>query len=384
MVDQTPTPARLKTLHVSLRLGFQGGGVAAYVHGLVSHLTPGDVESTLFSTDIDPVDHQPREPRGWPEMTYSPKLWGRLPGLVEAADVVHLHGLRTLLGWRTRVLAQRIGRPLVVSPHGQLHPWLLAKNRWRKRLIDRLWLRRTLSSASLLLAMSQGEADDIRAVVPDARIAHVPIGIDAADYTGEPDRAGFEAEHADLRGRRWLVYCSTISPRKGLGMLIEAWAQVWRAHPDWRLLIAGRDISGYGDQLQAEARANGVESSVIFLGEVDEPRKRALVASADLTILPTFSEAFGISVLEAMASGVPMLTTTGAPWPEVVTHDCGWRVEIGVQPLTAALHEALACDASTLAAKGANGRRLVQQHYTWEATAQAVTGLYRGLITQDR
>ena len=162
----------LRVLHVTLRMSKQGGGVASYVGELATRLAGANVESVVVSTDgedveplvvgVNDLEWHHGLAKGYQELGYSPEIWRKLEGLVAGVDVVHLHGLRTLLGWKTRRVCERLGKPLVVSPHAQLTPWLLGQRKMKKRMIDWLWLKKTFRAAHSFLAVSEGEAEDIQ------------------------------------------------------------------------------------------------------------------------------------------------------------------------------------------------------------------------------
>lgn len=108
--------------------------------------------------------------------------------------------------------------------------------------------------------------------------------------------------------------------------------------------------------------------------------KTAAYAGADLFVLPTYSENFGIVIAEALAAGLPVITTTAAPWHELPTESCGWWIEPGSAPLQEALRLALATPRDELAAMGGRGRALMVRRYTWPAVAGAVAAVYRWLL----
>ena len=139
-------------------------------------------------------------------------------------------------------------------------------------------------------------------------------------------------------------------------MLIEAWARV--RPQGWCLQIAGPDEAGcQGSSWKRRSTTAGLSAVVSFLGPVEGPRKQAAFLEADLFVLPTRSESFGMGIAEALAHGLPVLTTTGAPWPMLVEHGCGWWVEPTVDGIAEGLRDATSRDADALRAMGDEGPR---------------------------
>ena len=208
---------------------------------------------------------------------------------------------------------------------------------------------------------------------------------------------------------RTILFLSRIHPKKGLLDLVEAWAAVnakaesreqraesrgrWsmvNSQPRWRLVVAGGDENGHLAEVKAEIAKFGArskeqgagkfEKSFQFIGEVADKDKWDLYRSADLFVLPTHSENFGIVIAEALACGVPVITTRGTPWEDLITHRCGWWVEIGARPLAEALNEAIKLPEEERRAMGLRGRRLVQQNYTWPAAAKKMVAVYQWML----
>jgi glycosyltransferase involved in cell wall biosynthesis len=173
------------------------------------------------------------------------------------------------------------------------------------------------------------------------------------------------------------VFLGRIYPVKGLPMLVAAWA---RARPaGWRLLIAGPDEAGHRREVEACVAAAGLSDVVSFAGPVWGEAKTALLRDADLFVLPSHSESFGMALAEALAHGLPVLTTTAVPWPMLEARGCGWRAEPTVEALADALATASACDGPTLSAMGQAGRALVAAEFGWGRAAAAFAALYAEL-----
>ena len=126
-------------------------------------------------------------------------------------------------------------------------------------------------------------------------------------------------------------------------------------------------------------RALGVQDSVVITGEVQGEIKEALLANADVFVLPSYSENFGIVVAEAMAWGRPVIASTGTPWKDVAGVGAGWWVEPEEDALANALEEALGKGRGELEAMGMRGRALVEERYSWSAPAAKLVEAYEQL-----
>lgn len=300
-------------------------------------------------------------------------LMGFYSGVRQAGErdvsVVHDSGLWLPMHVDVAGAAWRSGTPLVISPKGMLMPWARQYKRVKKEISWWLYQRWALASAAMLHATAPSEADAIRSVGLHQPIAVIPNGVTIPEHLPESPPPG---KH------KTALFLSRVHPKKGLPLLLDAWATVQPAN--WRLIIAGPDELGHTSELQAMARAVGLQDVVSFSGPVAEQDKWELYAAADLFVLPTHSENFGIVVPEALAAGTPVLTTTGAPWGEVETRDCGWWVSPTVKDITEALADAVSRSTAERAAMGQRGRQLVEENYTWEVLGKEMVAAYRWLV----
>lgn len=279
-------------------------------------------------------------------------------------DLIHLHGMWSPFLAVAALLAHRRGIPLVISPHGCLEPWALQYKRPKKLLALKTYQGEVLRSASLFVATADQELRSIRNLGFRQPVAVVPNGVEVMSIS----RSSVQGEV------KTFLFLSRLHPIKGLLDLVEAWAMVRRR--GWRIVIAGGDEEGYRAKVEALIRLKGLESDFEFAGFVDGARKQDCFDKADVFILPTYSENFGIAVAEALANELPVITTKGAPWSDLVDHHCGWWVPPGVQGISEALIEAMECDPSELRKMGRRGRQLVIDKYSWAkigATALAVS-----------
>ena len=292
-------------------------------------------------------------------------------GCGETTAVVHDHGLWLPTNRTASRVAQAAGVPLVVSPKGMLSARALGAARAKKRVAWMLYQRLALTRARAFAVTSPTEADDVRRAGLGQPVAVIGYGV--AVPTLAPRAAAPD-------GVRTALFLSRVHPIKGLPDLVEAWAAVRPG--DWRLVVAGPGDAAYVSEVQAQVRAHGLSDRVSFVGEVSDADKGALYGAADLFVLPSHSENFGIVVAEALAAGVPVVTTRATPWAPLVEHGCGWWVETGAASVGRALAEATAAPPDRLAAMGARGRAYAEAHLSWEASAREHLALYLWLVGQ--
>ncbi|MCK4788937.1 MAG: glycosyltransferase, partial [Desulfobacteraceae bacterium] len=232
--------------------------------------------------------------------------------LHQTPSLLHSHGLWLPVNYWAARAARRYNIPLVIHPRGMLEPWALSNKVWKKRLAMLLFQRRDLESATLLIATSLDEYQNIRNLGFSQPVAIIPNGIQLDTVNKgvlPPNRKSKE---------RTALFLSRIHPKKGLLNLITAWGQL--RPTNWRLRIVGPNEGGHLAEVIAAASANGIEDVVDFVDEVDDESKKAVYQNADLFVLPTFSENFGVVVAEALAHGLPVITTRGAPWSDLETY----------------------------------------------------------------
>lgn len=289
---------------------------------------------------------------------------------LEKADIVHSHGLWMAPNIYPGLLAEEDrSAALVVSPRGTLAPWAWSWKAWKKRPLWHLGQRRTLERADGFHATAEAEVDHIRERGFEQPVAVVPNGVEVPSLT---------KKEADPWPRETL-FLSRIHPKKGLPMLLRAWSQVAARRDDWRLRIVGPDEEGHGDELAVLADHLNLEN-VSFEGPAFGREKSAAYRRASLFVLPTRSENFGIVVAEALAHGVPVLTTKAAPWAGLEERDCGWWVDPEVDAIASRLRQALELSQDQLDGMGRRGRRWMAEEFSWRVQGNKMHGYYEWLM----
>lgn len=277
---------------------------------------------------------------------------------------------------------------LVVAPRGTLAAWALQKGYWKKMFFGWLFQNQVLRRANMFHATSEKEYEEIRAQGYRQPVAIVPIGMDVPDV--EP-RNTLNTRN----GERRVVFFGRLHKVKAIDNLILAWERicsqsapnssvysVYSVVRDWQLLIAGPDrgVKGELENLIAERHIPGVS----FVGELNGQAKYDFLASADIYVLPSMTENFGVTVAEALASGTPVIASQGTPWQGLERERCGRWVPIGVEPLAAALKEMMSMSDEERAAMGARGREWIRRDFSWKGIGAKMKAAYEWLLAPEK
>lgn len=226
-----------------------------------------------------------------------------------------------------------------------------------------------MERAAFIHATTESELNAIRGLGIRGKIKIFPLGVNLPRL-GE--RSCKDFNHT-------ILFLSRISPEKGLENLLEAWNKV--SHSGWRLVIAGPDWFGHQKKLEDKIAREGI-TGVEFPGKVVGKEKDALYRSADFFVLPSFTENFSAVIVDALAYGIPVITTKGTPWQILEGSGsesecrCGWWVDIGVEPLVGALKKAMDLAPDTYLKMSNCARHLVERGYCWDRIAQNLLAGY--------
>ena len=181
------------------------------------------------------------------------------------------------------------------------------------------------------------------------------------------------------RRNKNILFLSRIHVKKGIEFLLEAASSLKSQLEGYTITIAGEGEPTYVSSLKLKTIELGIEKMVTFCGGVYGEKKWELYRKADVFILPTYSENFGIVVAESLASGTPVITTKGTPWEELNLYKCGWWIEVGSETTKEALIKFLALSEDQLKEMGCNGRKLIETKYSNKAVALEIMNLYTKL-----
>ena len=333
-------------------------------------------------------------------------------------DIVHLHGLWNRRLHRAAVACRKLGVPYVIAPRGMLEPWSL-KQKWLKKRIARfLYQDRDLRCAAALHATAESEAEQFRRMGFKNPVIISPNGVNPPNLPPTlplqlkpptqnlqlqlktptntnlqlPLKTPTQTLQLQLKtptNTKRTLFVSRMHPKKGVMELVEAWGSLvasaeWLVRNGWKCelvyTVSGELEKGYEAKVKARVKELGLEDKFIFTGALNDDEKWEAYARADLFVLPTYSENFGIVVAEALYAGVPVITTKGTPWQELETESCGWWIDVGEDALADALTKAMALSDDERDEMGKRGRRLVETKYTWDAVCDAMVKGYNAIL----
>ncbi len=356
----------MKVLVSATSLQASYGGPAFSVSRLASALSEAGAEVALWAADGSATSSPLTRPS-----TGLSFHDGSLRRLVETfrPDVLHDNGLWLAHNHRVARMGRAFGLPRVVSTRGMLEPWARSHRRWKKWAAWRLYQKRDLDSAAALHATSSAEADNLKRLGLRPPVAAISNGMDLPERASSAGPGG---------GARTALFLGRIHPVKGLPVLMEAWGRV--RPQGWRLVVAGPDQGGHRKEVEAAVRAAGIGETVSFVGAVMDGAKAALLEGADLLILPSHTESFGMAVAEALAHGVPALVSTAAPWPMLERLGCGWLATPTAAGLADALSRAVDTEPEALRRMGEAGRALIAAEFGWPRVASQFLALYGSVV----
>ncbi len=289
-------------------------------------------------------------------------------------DLFHGHALWQLPVHFMARSAQIKNIPYIISPRGMLEPGALKFSRWKKRVAGLGFQNKNLALAACIHATGELEAKNMRNYGLKNPIAIIPNGL---TVNALPESIECKESKG---GSRYVVFMSRIHPKKGLKFLVEAWAELQHIYPEWTLIIAGSNENNYENRLKFQAQKQAVFHRIKFAGPVFGAGKKELLERADLFVLPSLSENFGIVVAEALASGTPVITTKETPWEDLEHYRCGWWIQTGKSALTHALKSAMELPPEERSLMGRRGHSLIRDKYAISSVSEKMIFLYEWIV----
>lgn len=374
----------LNVLHTIAGLHPDSGGPARTVTSLVDNLCRIDSISVVLATQSlngDEVYVGPlcddrvaiASSSSLLSLKLGVPLYNNLSNLISDSPpaIVHDHGIWLPANHIVAKIAAKKNIPRVVHTRGMLEPWALSYRAYKKKLAWSIYQKADLESVSLFFATAESEAANLRALGFKQPIAVIPNGVDLPEHDIQA------MPGTSLERLRNVVFMSRIHPKKGLMQLMAAWAKI--RPTGWRLVLAGPNDGDHLQEVLALVQKLGLEDQVEYRGVVEGEEKAQLLKSADLFILPSFSENFGVVVAEALAHGVPVISTLGTPWQGLVENKCGWWIPSDPEAIALALKDGMALDDTERRNMGMRAQ-VYADSFNWQKIAIETANVYRWLL----
>lgn len=399
----------MRLVHVIPAISPVYGGPSQMITGFSKALATAGVAVTILTTDANgdagqapltvplgvPVAQQGYEIRyfrrvGWPRYKFSVGLLRWLAAHATAFDLAHIHALFSPVSSTAAAIARTRHLPYLLRPLGTLDPTDLQKKRRLKQLYARLIERQNLAGAAAVHFTSRQEAAAAERFGLTLQDWILPLGVDLAEFAVSPAERGAIAQSTRDRlnippGRPVVLFLSRLDPKKGLELLIPALEQVQAAGIPVHWILAGSNPQDpvyeawVGDRLHASP----LLACTTQTGFVTAQARRDLLLTADLFVLPSYYENFGIAVAEAMAAGLPVVVSDAVPLHEdVAMAQAGWVVPCETRALAQTL--AIALQAADRPQRGIAAQRWARKHYDWGAIAQHAIQKYEEILQQAR
>ncbi|HJX32192.1 MAG TPA: glycosyltransferase [Thermodesulfobacteriota bacterium] len=382
----------MKVMQVIASMDKADGGAVQVVTELTRALAKKGIGITIFAPSHD--DHEGDaitiknvEVRLFKKGFFSKHWGGYAPSLGRALrneaahfDLIHLHGLwyyPLYAAYRAATL-NRI--PYLVTVHGELAKQALQRRAFKKRIYSALIQKKILKEAHAIHALSPMEARDISRFVrnPDAVI--IPNGITIEEFRGGFDSQWIKNVYPQIKDKKIILFLGRVAEEKGLETLSQAFSIMTRKRSDVCLLIVGPDKWGYKATLEKLLKREGIMDKVIFTGMLTGDQKRSALGCANVFVLPSHSEGFGVAVLEAMLSGLPVVISRQCGFKEVEKINAGRIVDIDAMTISKTLVELLdnprACKEM-----GERGKRFIEKRgYSWDSIGEKILSVYKKIV----
>lgn len=389
----------MRVLHVLPSLAPSYGGPSAALIGLSEALSARGVYCETITTDLGMeeagdlddgrlvefnginVRYFPRLFSRWlpRDFALSPRLARWLKARIRDYDIVNIHGLFSYPNSVAASIAYRAGIPYVIRPCGMLDPWCLKQSRLKKSAYLKVFEEKLLRHAAAISFTTQDEAELAYKVQCQPRSVIIPLGV-----TGIDDVLQGTDAFSFPRDKKVVLFLSRLDKKKGLDLLLSSVARLKGVRQDFICVIAGSGTPAYEAKIRAGIKSDKLEDVVWLSGFVEGDRKRQLLKAASCFVLPSHQENFGVSVVEAMAAGCPVVISDQVNiHREVSDAYAGRVVRCDANELFNALNEMLSNE-ETRQSMGHNGQKLVKEKYDWNQIGEKVLFLYQTCIEQHQ
>lgn len=281
-------------------------------------------------------------------------------------------------------IAYECGVPFVIAAMGSLQQKARLQKGLQKRIADKLYTKNMIMHASGFHSVGNSETlEYINLGADPSKIYLIDHGLVINNFkiknrTGVLERFGLEA-----KGNQYLVTIGRIDPKKGLEILLNAFSKILKVHNKLSLVIVGTGTDNYVQKIKQMAHDLNLDSSVVFTGFVTDDEKLELLESAVLFVATSHSDVHTAAALEALAMGLPVVTTKASDFPEIDEYNAGVTVDTDVNSVYQALLKLLDTD-TLLSEYSRNARKLVENKFLIENQIKKYEQMFLDVIQKSK
>ncbi len=285
-------------------------------------------------------------------------------------DIIHTNGLWMFPNVIPIRLAYKQGKKSVLSPRGTMSKESLKYSKIKKFIFYFLFQRNILKNVDLIHVTSSEELKDVRDFGLTQPVTIIPNGIDIPKIQYKKHSKRFK-----------LIFLGRIHPKKGIENTIKAWSSVAGNFPDWVFEIAGQGEVKYEKKIK-KIISTSKSTKIKYIGPVYGKEKIKFIQTADILIMPSYNENFGMVAAEALSNNTPVICGADTPWSQVVKMDCGWHIPNNSKSIESTLLEVFSMSKTDLFNKGKNGRFWMKRNYSWDQVAKKMIFSYEWLLSK--
>lgn len=296
-----------------------------------------------------------------------------LEEIVKSRDIFHMFGIWSPFHVRLYYYVKKFNKKIIISTLGATEPWALNQKKLKKKIAWKIYQKKILDNCDYIHATSDLEKEHLLDLGIKAPIKLIPHGVIKKDK---------KKLEITKNNKKEALFFSRIHKKKGILELLNSWSII---NPkDWILKIYGpvSDIN-YLREIKKKINNLSLQDNVkIYEPVFDNEKKEKIFLNSDCFLLPSKSENFGMSIVEALSYGIPILTTEGTPWKVLKSINAGKIINFSQENLTVSLREMLNMSEQELIKMGLNGRNYLLENFDMEIIIKKYVKFYEEVLSK--
>lgn len=383
----------MKILHITPNYlpDFHCGGPVYSIHGLCRELVRTGMEVSVYTTTNDKNLANAEKNIDGSKVHYfhvnnffrfSTQLKKKISETINSFDLVHIHSVYLFPTAAASYYSRKYHIPYIISPRGMLIKEMISKkSKWKKTTYIKFIERKNIELAHGVHFTSELERNETLSMGFNIKNAIViPNGINIEDFQDLSPKGSFRSKNLYLKDKKIILFLGRINWKKGLDLLIPAFSRLVKTNKEAHLILTGPDNEGYGIKVKRWIKEMGIKDFVTINGAITGREKLEILQDSDIFVLPSYSENFGMSLIEAMACGLPLITTDKVGIAGDIAHaNAGMIIDCNMAQICEAMQK-LISDSALCRKMGANGRTLVLDKFRWDKITDSMIGVYKSII----